>query len=99
MNAEVRQRGASFRPRWLRWPAAIAFVIGWPAAHLLLAQAPAAAPASDDWHQRPAASSGIEVGKKIPDFKLRDQNGKLQTFQTIRGPKGAAIYFVRSADW
>ena len=69
------------------------------AAPLLFGQAPAPAPGGDDWKTRPAASSGLAVGAKIPPFELRDQNGKLQTFQSVRGPKGAAIYFMRSADW
>jgi hypothetical protein len=65
------------------------------AAPLLMAQAPAA----DAWKTKPAASTGLAVGEKIPAFELRDQNGKLQNFQSVRGPKGAAIYFMRSADW
>ncbi len=65
------------------------------AAPLLLAQAPAA----DAWKTKPAATTGLAVGDKIPPFELRDQNGKLQSFQSVRGPKGAAIYFMRSADW
>jgi cytochrome oxidase Cu insertion factor (SCO1/SenC/PrrC family) len=69
------------------------------AAPLLLAQAPPATPAADAWKTMPAATTGLAVGEKIPAFQLRDQNGKLQSFQSIRGPKGAAIYFMRSADW
>ena len=69
------------------------------AALLLMAQAPPAAPGGDAWKTKPAATTGLAVGEKIPPFELRDQNGKLQTFQSVRGPKGAAIYFMRSADW
>lgn len=69
------------------------------AAPLLMAQAPAAAPGADAWKTKPAATTGLNVGEKIPPFELRDQNGKRQTFQSVRGPKGAAIYFMRSADW
>jgi peroxiredoxin len=54
----------------------------------VMAQAPA-----------PPLATGIEIGKKIPAFQLKDQNGKLQDFNSIRGPKGAALYFMRSADW
>ncbi|MEX2260785.1 MAG: hypothetical protein WD696_02480 [Bryobacteraceae bacterium] len=43
--------------------------------------------------------TGPAIGQKIPDFQLRDQHGNLQTFESIRGPKGALILFYRSADW
>jgi cytochrome oxidase Cu insertion factor (SCO1/SenC/PrrC family) len=69
------------------------------AAPLLMAQAPPAAPGADAWKTKPAATTGLAVGAKIPAFELRDQNGNRQTFQSVRGPKGAAIYFMRSADW
>ena len=42
---------------------------------------------------------GIPVGSKIPAFEAKDQNGKVQTFESIRGPKGAFLVFYRSADW
>jgi len=42
---------------------------------------------------------GPEVGERIPEFQARDQHGKLQTFEGIRGPRGAVIVFIRSADW
>jgi hypothetical protein len=51
------------------------------------------------WMQAPPTSTGLAVGRKIPAFSLPDQNGKMQTFDTIKGPNGAAIYFMRSADW
>ena len=51
------------------------------------------------WMQAPPTSTGLAVGKKIPAFSLPDQHGKIQTFDTIKGPNGAAIYFMRSADW
>ena len=44
-------------------------------------------------------STGPEVGQKIPSFGALDQHGKLQDFNSIRGPKGAMIVFFRSADW
>ncbi len=47
----------------------------------------------------PPTSTGIAVGEKIPPFQLRDQFGRVQDFNSIRGPKGAAIFFNRSADW
>jgi peroxiredoxin len=42
---------------------------------------------------------GPQVGERVPDFSLPDQNGKTQTLTSIMGPKGAVIVFVRSADW
>ena len=42
---------------------------------------------------------GIPIGAKIPPFEAKDQQGKVQTFESIRGPKGAFLVFYRSADW
>jgi hypothetical protein len=42
---------------------------------------------------------GPQVGQRVPDFALKDQNGKTWTRQSIMGPKGAMLVFVRSADW
>jgi hypothetical protein len=39
------------------------------------------------------------VGERIPPFEAPDQHGRLQSIETIRGPNGAVIAFVRSADW
>ena len=42
---------------------------------------------------------GPQVGAKVPDFSLADQNGRVQTLKSILGPKGAVLVFFRSADW
>lgn len=42
---------------------------------------------------------GIEVGQKIPAFRLASQDGRSLTFDAIKGPKGAALLFFRSSDW
>lgn len=42
---------------------------------------------------------GPQVGEQVPDFSLTDQNGKVWTRQSIMGPKGAMLVFIRSADW
>ena len=42
---------------------------------------------------------GPQAGDRVPDFSLKDQNGKAWTLQSIMGPKGAMLVFVRSADW
>jgi peroxiredoxin len=47
----------------------------------------------------PPTSTGIVVGQKIPAFQAPDQNGTAQDFNSINGPKGAVLYFMRSADW
>jgi hypothetical protein len=42
---------------------------------------------------------GPQVGERVPDFSLKDQTGNTRTLQSIMGPKGAMLVFVRSADW
>ena len=42
---------------------------------------------------------GLRTGQKAPDFSARDQFGKTQTLDTLRGPKGTVLLFYRSADW
>ena len=42
---------------------------------------------------------GPQVGERVPDFNLKDQNGKTWTLQSIMGPKGTMLVFFRSADW
>ena len=74
---------------------AIVFSMLW--ALPLAAQAPPRP--QEPWMNDPPTSTGLAVGAKIPPFRAPDQNGRMQDFGSIRGPKGAAIYFVRSADW
>ena len=54
-------------------------------------------------HTVPDSDKGLKtgpaVGSKIPAFEAVDQSGKRQTFDTLRGPKGLALLFIRSADW
>jgi peroxiredoxin len=43
---------------------------------------------------------GPAVGSAFPDaLDLLDQTGKRQSLKALTGTKGAAIFFVRSADW
>ncbi len=42
---------------------------------------------------------GLEVGQKAPAFSARDQFGKLQNLDTLKGPNGTVLLFFRSADW
>ncbi len=45
------------------------------------------------------AKLGPQVGEKVPDFRLKDQDGRTRDLHSIMGPKGAMLVFVRSADW
>ncbi len=42
---------------------------------------------------------GPQVGEVVPDFSLVDQNGDTWTRESIMGPRGAMLVFIRSADW
>ena len=42
---------------------------------------------------------GPQVGAKVPEFRLSDQNGNVQTLESIMGSRGAMLVFFRSADW
>ncbi len=42
---------------------------------------------------------GPRVGQQVPAFSLKDQTGTVQTLQSVMGPKGAMLVFLRSADW
>ncbi len=42
---------------------------------------------------------GPEVGERLPDFTLPDQNGNVVDFHADRGQARAAVVFYRSAVW
>jgi len=42
---------------------------------------------------------GPQVGERVADFTLPDQNGRLVSLESILGPNGALLMFYRSADW
>jgi hypothetical protein len=42
---------------------------------------------------------GLPVGRKAPPFSLRDQFGRQQTLESLKGPRGTVLLFFRSADW
>jgi len=44
-------------------------------------------------------SFGLDVGQKAPAFSARDQFGREQTLETLKGSKGTVLLFYRSADW
>lgn len=62
---------------------------------VLLVEAPAVA----QRQKMDVSKLGPQVGERVSDFSLKDQNGKFWTQQSIMGPKGAMLVFIRSADW
>jgi hypothetical protein len=44
-------------------------------------------------------SIGLAVGQKAPAFSVRDQFGRVQTLDTLKGANGTVLLFFRSADW
>ena len=42
---------------------------------------------------------GPEIGERLPDFSLPDQNGNVIDFHADRGLSPAVIVFYRSAVW
>jgi cytochrome oxidase Cu insertion factor (SCO1/SenC/PrrC family) len=70
-------------------------------ATILLFGALISANAQEPSTTRPAAprSVGMKVGSIAPAFTLRDQFGREQTNQSLKGPYGTILLFFRSADW
>ncbi len=44
-------------------------------------------------------SYGPDIGTSVPEFRLPDQHGEVQTLESLRGSNGLVILFHRSADW
>ena len=42
---------------------------------------------------------GPQVGTRVPDFTLLDQQGQSRTLASLMGPEGLMLVFSRSADW
>jgi len=42
---------------------------------------------------------GPQVGQRVLEFSLTDQTGRTRNLQSIMGPRGAMLVFLRSADW
>jgi len=47
----------------------------------------------------PEAKTGIKVGEKAPEFKLKDQAGAEQSLAAMIKDGPVAIVFFRSASW
>jgi cytochrome oxidase Cu insertion factor (SCO1/SenC/PrrC family) len=58
------------------------------------AQQPAPGPPLPDVH-----TLGPQVGDRVPDFTLLDQQGQSRTLASLMGPRGLMLVFYRSADW
>jgi cytochrome oxidase Cu insertion factor (SCO1/SenC/PrrC family) len=55
----------------------------------------ASAPAADP----PPEKTGIKVGEKAPEFKLKDQSGEERTLSAMLKDGPVALVFYRSASW
>ena len=44
-------------------------------------------------------SIGLATGQRAPAFSVRDQFGRVQTLDTLKGRNGTVLLFFRSADW
>ena len=59
---------------------------------------------ADVWRQFVEAQNdgyrtGPEIGDKVPDFTLPDQQGRSRSLSELMGPNGLLLVFSRSADW
>jgi len=93
------RNSSAHRSRWNAWAIGLILLALLLVGRLAMAQGQAGAQARPAWMDAPPTSTGLAVGKKIPVFRATDQSGKIQDFNSIRGPKGAVIMFSRSADW
>ena len=44
-------------------------------------------------------TTGPDLGQRIPDFGLPDENGVLKSLADLTGSNGLLLVFHRSADW
>ncbi len=47
----------------------------------------------------PVEQRGLPLGTRVPAFHTTDQWGQPASFESLVGPKGLVLLFVRSADW
>ncbi len=72
--------------------AAVALALASPAAR-------AQAPAQEKGKPAPEEKTGVKVGEKAPDFRLKDGEGKERSLDEFLGKGKVALVFTRSADW
>ena len=46
-----------------------------------------------------AAELGPAAGQPLPPFEAPNQDGRPQSLDSLRGPRGLVLVFFRSADW
>ena len=73
-------------------------LVGWSLLALLMSLPPLAAQQASRT-KIDVSALGPQVGERVADFSLPDQTGSTRTLQSIMGPKGAMLVFIRSADW
>ena len=79
---------------WLAMLLAVVFFMSWVESPMAGGQGPQPARQAID-----VSKPGPQVGQPVPDFSLPDQTGRTRTLQSIMGPRGAMVVFLRSADW
>ena len=67
----------------------------WAVAFGLLAGTGAASAADP----APEAKTGLRVGEKAPEFRLKDQSGAERSLATLLKDGNVALVFYRSASW
>jgi len=93
------RNSSAHRGRWNAGAIGLILLVLLLVGRLAMAQGQAGAQARPAWMDAPPTSTGVAIGEKIPAFRATDQTGKVQDFNSIRGPKGAVVMFSRSADW
>jgi hypothetical protein len=63
------------------------------------APSPAASPVPAAAQSGKGTDPGPSVGTPLPSFEAPDQDGRTQTFETLRGPNGLLLNFNRSVLW
>lgn len=78
----------------LAMPLAAVFFMSWVENPMAGGQGPQPARQAID-----VSKLGPQVGQPVLDFSLTDQTGRTRNLQSIMGPRGAMLVFLRSADW
>jgi hypothetical protein len=47
----------------------------------------------------PEDKTGLKLGEKAPNFKLKDQSGTERSLEAVRNDGPVALVFFRSAAW
>jgi cytochrome oxidase Cu insertion factor (SCO1/SenC/PrrC family) len=71
----------------------------WALLILLLASSSIFARQAQQFDPNANLKTGPNVGQKISAFSAVDQTGKMQNFDSLKGPHGLVLFFNRSVDW